>query len=202
MKILSCTTSSSGCERNWSTFGLIHTKPWNRLSYEKLENLVYVHYNIKLKMKYLELEKSGEDTDVNPIDITHILNEEDSVRGWIEDTEKVLVMDKLFEDQRETTPDPIIEDLIRDINKNFKNIDDDETQAQSGILEDDDSSDDGDIRRTRSGATYSATQPDSDDDDQNKDGADDDDDDDDDSGGGQTYVLVPFIEDVAFTHAT
>ncbi|XP_042490282.1 uncharacterized protein LOC122070221 [Macadamia integrifolia] len=27
MKILSCTTSSSGCERNWSTFGLIHTKP-------------------------------------------------------------------------------------------------------------------------------------------------------------------------------
>ncbi|RWW30150.1 hypothetical protein GW17_00005272, partial [Ensete ventricosum] len=33
IRVLSQTTTSSGCERNWSTFGLIHTKIRNRLSY-------------------------------------------------------------------------------------------------------------------------------------------------------------------------
>ncbi|MQL75169.1 hypothetical protein Taro_007549 [Colocasia esculenta] len=31
VKILSQTSFSSGCERNWSTFALIHTKVQNRL---------------------------------------------------------------------------------------------------------------------------------------------------------------------------
>ncbi|WOL11775.1 hypothetical protein Cni_G20539 [Canna indica] len=36
-RILLQTTSSSGCERNWSTFALIHTKLRNRLSYANKE---------------------------------------------------------------------------------------------------------------------------------------------------------------------
>ncbi|MQL76561.1 hypothetical protein Taro_008954 [Colocasia esculenta] len=43
VKILSQTSSSSGCERNWSTFALIHTKVRNRLSYRRLDNLVYMY---------------------------------------------------------------------------------------------------------------------------------------------------------------
>ncbi|WOK93711.1 hypothetical protein Cni_G02411 [Canna indica] len=38
-RILSQTTLSSGCERNWSTFALIHMKSCNRISYARLEKL-------------------------------------------------------------------------------------------------------------------------------------------------------------------
>jgi len=48
--------SSSGCERNWSTFALVHTKLKNRLNYEKLHKLVFVHYNLKLRIKQFEDE--------------------------------------------------------------------------------------------------------------------------------------------------
>lgn len=49
--------SSSGCERNWSTFALVHTKLRNRLSYDKLHKLVYVHYNLKLRIQHFEADK-------------------------------------------------------------------------------------------------------------------------------------------------
>ena len=46
--------SSSGCERNWSTFALVHTKLRNKLGYDKLKKLVYVHYNLKLQLQQLD----------------------------------------------------------------------------------------------------------------------------------------------------
>ncbi|XP_038692977.1 uncharacterized protein LOC119990910 isoform X2 [Tripterygium wilfordii] len=51
IRILSLTTSSSGCERNWSTFEGVHTKKRNRLDSERLNNLVYVQFNAKLLYK-------------------------------------------------------------------------------------------------------------------------------------------------------
>ncbi|KAM0850483.1 hypothetical protein ACQ4PT_053047 [Festuca glaucescens] len=66
LRIVSQCTSSSGCERNWSTFALIHTQVRNRLGYEKLHKLVYVHYNLQLRvlqivgeMKERELDPCG-----------------------------------------------------------------------------------------------------------------------------------------------
>ncbi|KAL8462409.1 hypothetical protein ACS0TY_033437 [Phlomoides rotata] len=44
IRILSQTSSSSGCERNWSVFERIHTKKRNRLEHERLSDLVFVHY--------------------------------------------------------------------------------------------------------------------------------------------------------------
>ncbi|XP_020260066.1 uncharacterized protein LOC109836551 [Asparagus officinalis] len=52
MKILGLTTSSSACERNWSTFEMIHTKKRNRLTHKKLHDLVFVKFNAKLKNKH------------------------------------------------------------------------------------------------------------------------------------------------------
>ncbi|XP_022025478.2 uncharacterized protein LOC110926009 [Helianthus annuus] len=49
MKVLSLTCSSSGCERNWSTFEQIHSKKRNRLEHKKLQDLVFVNYNKTLK---------------------------------------------------------------------------------------------------------------------------------------------------------
>ncbi|XP_059595588.1 mannosyl-oligosaccharide 1,2-alpha-mannosidase MNS1 [Vitis vinifera] len=54
--ILSQTASSSGCERNWSVFERIHTKRRNRLEHQRLNDLVYVHYNLCLKNRSLKGE--------------------------------------------------------------------------------------------------------------------------------------------------
>ena len=50
IKVLSQTTSSSACERNWSAFALIHTKQRNWLAYPRLQQLVFCYYNMKLKI--------------------------------------------------------------------------------------------------------------------------------------------------------
>ncbi|KAL6319822.1 hypothetical protein AAG906_036886 [Vitis piasezkii] len=52
IQILSQTASSSGCERNWSVFERIHTKRRNRLEHQRLNDLVYIHYNFRLKNRY------------------------------------------------------------------------------------------------------------------------------------------------------
>ncbi|KAE8776657.1 hypothetical protein D1007_50638 [Hordeum vulgare] len=49
LRIVSQCVSSSGCERNWSAFALVHTKQRNRLLYGKLHKLVYVRYNLKVR---------------------------------------------------------------------------------------------------------------------------------------------------------
>ncbi|XP_004510496.1 uncharacterized protein [Cicer arietinum] len=51
IKVLSLTCSSSGCERNWSTFEHIHSKR-SRLEHKRLEDLVFVKYNQTLKERY------------------------------------------------------------------------------------------------------------------------------------------------------
>ena len=51
--IFSQTLSSSGCERNWNVFELIHTKKRNKLEHQRLNDLVYIHYNLQLKNRYI-----------------------------------------------------------------------------------------------------------------------------------------------------
>ncbi|KAJ8754507.1 hypothetical protein K2173_005668 [Erythroxylum novogranatense] len=49
IRILSQCVSAIGCERNWSTFEFIHSKKRNRLEHKRLNDLVYVRYNLKLR---------------------------------------------------------------------------------------------------------------------------------------------------------
>uniref|UniRef100_A0ACD5ZC18 Uncharacterized protein n=1 Tax=Avena sativa TaxID=4498 RepID=A0ACD5ZC18_AVESA len=48
LRIVSQCVSSSGCERNWSAFALVHTQQRNRLLYGKLHKCVSVRYNLKV----------------------------------------------------------------------------------------------------------------------------------------------------------
>ncbi|XP_023730332.1 uncharacterized protein LOC111878051 [Lactuca sativa] len=48
MRILSLTCSSFGCERNLSAFKMVHSKKRNRLHQQKMNDPVYVMYNLKL----------------------------------------------------------------------------------------------------------------------------------------------------------
>ncbi|XP_056684599.1 uncharacterized protein [Spinacia oleracea] len=53
-RILGLTCSSSGCERNWCAFEMVHIKKRNRLHAQKMNDLVFVMYNLKLKQKQLK----------------------------------------------------------------------------------------------------------------------------------------------------
>ena len=60
---------SSPCERNWSTFSLIHTQRRNRLGYERLQKLVFVHYNARLRERIL---RATDNELEDPLDLMSI----------------------------------------------------------------------------------------------------------------------------------
>lgn len=73
IKILGLTCSASGCERNWSVFEQIHSKKRNRLEHQKLNDLVYVKYNQKLR------ERHEKRSDLDPISLDDI----DDCNEWL-----------------------------------------------------------------------------------------------------------------------
>nr|GMD37640.1 uncharacterized protein LOC109157329 [Ipomoea batatas] len=68
IKVLGLTCSSSGCERNWSAFNQVHTKRRNRLTTTRMNALVYILYNKKLKDRHLKLKSLVNDEDSLLID--------------------------------------------------------------------------------------------------------------------------------------
>ena len=46
IRILSIPATSAASERNWSTFGFIHSKLRNRLHEERVEKIVYLFWNL------------------------------------------------------------------------------------------------------------------------------------------------------------
>ncbi|KAG8661099.1 hypothetical protein MANES_02G210140v8 [Manihot esculenta] len=92
IKVLSQTTSASNCERNWSTFSLIHTKTRNRLKYQKLHALVFVHYNMRLKIRNVTRKSQQElDRSYDPINLDYIFEEDDPLNSWLEERESPLL---------------------------------------------------------------------------------------------------------------
>jgi len=75
IRILSQTCSASGCERNWSVFDRIHTKKRNRLDQKRLNDLVFVQYNLRLRRNQL-LNKRP---DSDPI----VLEDIDPTSDWV-----------------------------------------------------------------------------------------------------------------------
>jgi hypothetical protein len=57
--ILSQVASSSSAERNWSTYGFIHSVKCNRLGSQKAEDLAYLHSNLRLVFRKGEEYTSG-----------------------------------------------------------------------------------------------------------------------------------------------
>src|SRR5262249_31050743 len=83
---------------NWSTFSLIHTKVRNRLRAERLENLVFCHYNMRLRIKNIRLRqklqekryfqsvgREGNAADqVGQIDVDELFEDEHPLQSWVE----------------------------------------------------------------------------------------------------------------------
>ena len=87
IRILSQGTSASSCERNWSTFSLIHTKRRNRLSSNHVQKLVFLHTNLRILKKIKE-------RGFNPIEITIEMIEKEN------DEERLLVLQSEQEAQQ------------------------------------------------------------------------------------------------------
>ena len=69
---------------------MIHTKLHNRLAMKKLHKLVYVHYNMRLRVKNLMQKRNNEDL------YNHIFNDDDILDEWIlEGEEPILSSDNL-----------------------------------------------------------------------------------------------------------
>ncbi|XP_025625308.3 uncharacterized protein [Arachis hypogaea] len=100
VRILSQASASSGCERNWSLFDQIHTKRRNRLEHDRLNDIVYVTYNLRLKSRK-EKEKRKQKTQYDPIDYESI----SQVDFWV--TEEVV--------EKEPDLPSNVDDLLREI---------------------------------------------------------------------------------------
>ncbi|KAL6311639.1 hypothetical protein AAG906_027483 [Vitis piasezkii] len=102
IKVLSQTASSLVCERNWSTFFLIHTKQRNRFAYPMLQQLVFCYYNMKLKICDIEAEndKVAEKDYLDLLDIVAKVGEKE------EDNQLFQWVRPLHLDDEDGNPDP------------------------------------------------------------------------------------------------
>ncbi|XP_062103487.1 uncharacterized protein LOC133814558 [Humulus lupulus] len=76
-RVLGLTCSASACERNWSTFNQVHTKRRNRLSTKKMNSLVYIMYNKKLKHKFFKKQSRREEDD--PLIVENVSSDDEWV---------------------------------------------------------------------------------------------------------------------------
>ncbi|KAJ9552901.1 hypothetical protein OSB04_016946 [Centaurea solstitialis] len=83
IRVLSLTCSATGCERNWSIFGHLHSKRRNRLEQGRLNCLVYVKYNRALKERYDHRDV------IDPISLNNI----DDSNEWL--------VGRMYEDEQE-----------------------------------------------------------------------------------------------------
>lgn len=51
VRILSQTCSIIRCETSWSMSERVHSKKRNRLEHQRLNDLIFVHYNLRLQEK-------------------------------------------------------------------------------------------------------------------------------------------------------
>ncbi|XP_016194913.1 uncharacterized protein LOC107635874 [Arachis ipaensis] len=68
VRLLHQTSSSSGCERNWSLFKQIHSKRRNRLEQQRLSHIVYVTYNLRLQSRLHRKKRNYDPIDIQSID--------------------------------------------------------------------------------------------------------------------------------------
>ncbi|KAK8950974.1 hypothetical protein KSP39_PZI003537 [Platanthera zijinensis] len=105
IRILSQPSSSSGCERNWSVFEKIHTKRRNRLEHQRLNDLVYVRYNLNMRNRFTCMKRS-----YDPLDYTCI----DLMDFWVVEEEPVpeLIYDDLEKEIYNEDVIPIVAEQI------------------------------------------------------------------------------------------
>lgn len=81
VRILSQTCSSLCFEHNWTPFAKEHSQRHNTLSQRKMADLLYVHYNLRLRERQLR-KQSNESVSLDHILMEHLLDD------WIVEPQK------------------------------------------------------------------------------------------------------------------
>ncbi|MQL71227.1 hypothetical protein Taro_003545 [Colocasia esculenta] len=94
IRVLRQTTSASQCERNWSTFNHVHSKIRNRLKAERLDKLVYCHYNMRLRIKNMRLrqqlrDKCQANDTTGQIDVDALFDNDNPLQSWVKVREEI-----------------------------------------------------------------------------------------------------------------
>ncbi|XP_015949126.1 uncharacterized protein LOC107474054 [Arachis duranensis] len=98
VRLLHQTSSSSGCERNWSLFEQIHSKRRNRLEHQRLSDIVYVTYNLRLQSRLHRKKRNYDPIDIQSIDTVDfwVMADEDDpefTNGDVEGIENLIYTD-------------------------------------------------------------------------------------------------------------
>lgn len=81
VRILSQTCSSFGCEHSWSIYDQIYSQRQNRLAQKRLNDIIYVHYNLRLRERQIR-RRSNDSMSLDSVLQESLLND------WIVDVEK------------------------------------------------------------------------------------------------------------------
>ncbi|PSR92451.1 Alanine--tRNA ligase [Actinidia chinensis var. chinensis] len=86
VRILSQTCSSFGCEHSWSIYDQIHSQRRNRSAQKRLNDFIYVHYNLRLRER--QIRKRSNDS----ISLDSVL-QESLLYDWMVDAEKQTLLE-------------------------------------------------------------------------------------------------------------
>uniref|UniRef100_A0ACD6A3D0 Uncharacterized protein n=1 Tax=Avena sativa TaxID=4498 RepID=A0ACD6A3D0_AVESA len=143
LRIVSQCVSSSGCERNWSTFALIHTIVRNRLSFEKIHKMVFCHYNLRMRIRQIldEAIDKEVDTCVMLMDAS-LFDSESPIMDWLTHSmsESEPAMDE-YDGFNQYTPAPAIVEVVQKRVKRKRSIadlDDEDADVDEDEDEDED----------------------------------------------------------------
>lgn len=81
VRILSQTCSSFGCEHSWSIYDFFHHQRRNHLAQKRLNDLSYVHYNLRLRER--QIRRRSNDS----VSLDSVL-QESLLHDWIVDAER------------------------------------------------------------------------------------------------------------------
>ena len=131
-RLLSQCVSSSGCERNWSTFAYIHTKLRNRLSHKKLDKLVFVNYNLRLRLE--RASKVADSYDYDPIssfmDLS-LYRQQSSIEQWMNQSRSN--GDPSFDEDSEFSDTPVPSQQFTNIGRQHGDNEDVEVWAETTV---------------------------------------------------------------------
>lgn len=86
VRILSQTCSSFGCAHNWSIHDQINEQRQNRLAQKRLNEAVYVHYNLRLRERQIRKRSS------NLVSLESVV-QEDLLYDWIVESDNLALQE-------------------------------------------------------------------------------------------------------------
>eukprot|EP00252_Welwitschia_mirabilis_P012161 TRINITY_DN2704_c0_g1_i2.p1 TRINITY_DN2704_c0_g1~~TRINITY_DN2704_c0_g1_i2.p1 ORF type:complete len:142 (-),score=40.44 TRINITY_DN2704_c0_g1_i2:118-543(-) len=101
-KVLVQPCSASACERNWSLFGHVQDRKRHNLTSERLQDLVYINYNIRLHEKSI-LGKSAAIVQLDAIHLVPPVAPDDDSPLYIEGQQAITPTDPMHDEEAGTS---------------------------------------------------------------------------------------------------